>query len=332
MIPRGAMSSGMLLAAAYVGITPNELGVAVAPPVAVMSFVWLALYWRTAHAAGIHASVREHVSEAAWVLAGVALVAVATHFLGPEIALLSAYGPLIVIRFLVDRRPTAQQFVQTARQAIPYVAVIGGIALVKAIPALRQTLAAAAQLHPFSDLPAFSPLVHAGVWFLAGAIVTAAARGSLDRLAGEFAAAWRSGKQAVLTLFLFAMMAEVLGIAGISRAMADGLFAAMRSGAVIVTPVLSGFLGILTNTGNAPNSLFLPSLVALAKTAGLSVPAVAAIQHMAGMSLGFFSPVRMSIAANLAGGSGQEREVYRYLLPYAAAGFGVVIAGAWLAT
>lgn len=332
MIPWGAMASGMLLAAAYVGITPGELGVHVALPVAVLMAVWLALFWRTARAAGIEGSPREQAGEAAWVLCGVALTAASTAVIGPEVALLSAYGPLIVLRFVLDRRPTTARFRSAARQALPYVVVVGGIALARLVTPIRQALAGAWQLEPFDDLPAFAPLVHAGIWFAAGAVATAAARGGIARLGAESAAAWKSGRQAVLTLFLFAMMAEVLAAAGISRAMASGLFAAMGTGAIVVTPVLSGFLGILTNSGNAPNSLFMPSLVALATTAKLSVPAVAAIQHTAGMALTLFSPVRMTITASLCGGAGEEGGVYRYLLPYAGAAFVVVIAGAWLAT
>ncbi|MBN9426009.1 MAG: hypothetical protein J0H09_05830, partial [Burkholderiales bacterium] len=53
--------------------------------------------------------------------------------------------------------------------------------------------------------------------------------------------------------------------------------------------------------------------------AGLSIPAVAALQHVCASSLGLFAPVRMSIAAGLSRGIGQEHAVYVVLLPYAVA-------------
>jgi lactate permease len=129
----------------------------------------------------------------------------------------------------------------------------------------------------------------------------------------------------VYSVFLFAMMAEVLAGAGISQAFADGLFASLRDWTVLITPVLAGAFGILANSGNAPNSLFMPSQLSLALQAGLSVPAAAALLHVSGTSLGIFSPVRMSIAAGLAHGRGQERGVYVLLLPFALAAFGALL-------
>src|SRR5262245_45543290 len=66
------------------------------------------------------------------------------------------------------------------------------------------------------------------------------------------------------------------------------------------------------------NSLFMPSQLALAIQAGLSLPAVAALQHVSAPPMGLFSPIRMSITAGLFHGAGQERIVYLMLLPYAA--------------
>ena len=87
---------------------------------------------------------------------------------------------------------------------------------------------------------------------------------------------------------------------------------------------------MLTNSGSAANSLFMSSQVAMSAQAGLLVAAMAALQHVAGTSMSLFSPVRMTIAANLSQGLGKEREVYAGLLPYALACF-TVLAGlaAW---
>ncbi|MCY1526297.1 hypothetical protein D9M68_613060 [compost metagenome] len=144
-------------------------------------------------------------------------------------------------------------------------------------------------------------------------------------LAAQARAAWTTGRHAVYSVFLFAMMAEVLAGAGISQAFADGLFSSLRDWTLLITPVLAGAFGILANSGNAPNSLFMPSQLSLALQAGLSVPAAAALLHVSGTSLGIFSPVRMSIAAGLAHGRGQERGVYVLLLPCALAAFGVLL-------
>ncbi|MFT4100239.1 MAG: hypothetical protein QM674_04205 [Burkholderiaceae bacterium] len=319
MIPWGAMGSGTLLAAAYARIPATQLGLYSMVPVTLLMLVWMSLFWRTARQAGFDAPIGECAREAGWVAVALALLAPATFYLGPETALLAVYGPLIVVRHLIDRRPDRRSLAATARKVLPYVLLIGGLVLTRLLPPLRDTLRSLWAVAPFDDLPAWSPLFHAGSWLLAGGVLTGLIRGQGHLLGQELRSAWRTGKHATLAIFLFAMMAEILSAAGIPRAFAEGMFATLHEGAVAATPLLASVFGILANSGNAPNSLFMPSQLALAIQAGLSIPMVTALQHVAGTSMGFFSPVRMSIAAGLSRGVGQERATYVALLPYAIA-------------
>ncbi|MGE0802835.1 MAG: L-lactate permease [Lautropia sp.] len=326
MIPWGAMGSGTLLAAAYARIPAEQLALYCLAPVSLLMGVWLMLFWRIAERAGFGAPASEQLREVAWSVAGLLLVGVASVVLGPETALLATYGPLIVLRYLLDFRPDRTHAWATARRSLPYIALIAGLVLSRLQPSVRDTLGALLQVSPYADLPAWSPFIHAGSWLLVGGILTAIVRkdGSAA-FRQEAASAWSTGKHAVAAVVLFAMLAEVLASVGISQAFADALFVNLGEGAVLTTPLLSAAFGLLSNSGTAPNSLFMPSQVALAAQAGLSVPAVAALQHVAASSLGLFSPVRMSIAAGVAGGVGQERHVYRLLLPYAATSMALVL-------
>jgi len=317
LIPWGAMGSGTMLAAAYTRMPATDLALYAMPLVALLMGVWLLLFWRTARQAGLGAARGEYAAEAGWIAAALALLALATWQLGPETALLAGYGPLIVLRFLADERPDAARLRQAVHAALPFVVLIGALVLTR-MPAVAARLRQPAFL-PYADLPAWQPLFHAGSWLVAGGVLTALWRGQGRTLPAQAAGAWRTGRNAVYTVFLFAMMAEILTAAGISQAFARGMFEALQAQAILFTPVLSGVFGILANSGNAPNSLFMPSQVALALQAGFSVLAVAAIQHVSGSQLSLFSPVRMSIAAGLAQGAGQERAVYVALLPYALA-------------
>lgn len=317
LIPWGAMGSGTVLAAAYARISPTQLALYSMLPVALLMLVWVALFWRTARAAGLPAPGTERAREVGWIAAALTLLALATLFLGPETALLAAFGPLIVLRYAVDNRPDRRQFLTTARRGLPYLVLIGALVLVRLLPGVRESIGSLLKVTPYPDLPSWSPFLHAGSWLIAGGVLTALARGQGALLGKEARAAWTTGKHAVLTMFVFAMMAEVLSTAGIARAFAEGMFAAFGSGAVLLAPLASGAFGILANSGTPPNSLFMPSQLVLAIQAGLSIPAVAALQHVSASSLGLFSPVRMSIAAGLSRGLGQERTVYVALLPYA---------------
>jgi lactate permease len=326
LIPWGGMGSGTLLAAAYARLPAEQVGLYSVGPVALLMLVWLPLYWRTARAAGLGGSLAAATSEVGWVVAGLLLLALATAYLGPETALLAAYGPLIGLRYLIDVRPSRGQLALTVHRALPYILLIGALVLSRLLPGVRGRLQGLGQLAPYPDLPSWSPLFHAGTWLIVGAMLTAFARGLAPSLRQEARQAWQTGKHAVLTVFLFAMMAELLSTAGISQAFAQGMFATLQAGAVLATPLISGTFGILANSGNAPNSLFMPSQLALAMQAGLSVPAVVALQHVSGTCLSLFSPVRMSIAAGLANGHGQTRRVYRQLLGFAIAAFVLLLA------
>ncbi|MCP2513324.1 hypothetical protein M5J07_00150 [Achromobacter mucicolens] len=330
LIPWGAMGSGTLLASAYARVPPTQLALYSMVPVALLMGVWLALYWRTATRAGLSAPAAERVREAGWMAASLALLAAATALLGPETALLAAYGPLIVLRFLADRRPGRSEALRAARRALPYIALIAWLVATRLVPDLNRCLSDLAALRPYADLPPWMPFLHAGSWLIAGALLLAAWQRHPGAVRTQARAAWLTGRHAVMSVFLFAMMAEVLAGAGISRAYADGLFASLRDWTILITPLLAGAFGILANSGNAPNSLFMPSQLSLALQAGLSVPAAAALLHVSGTSMGIFSPVRMSIAAGLAHGRGQERGVYVLLLPFALAAFGILLSLALL--
>lgn len=325
LIPWGAMGSGTLLASAYARVPPAQLALYGMVPVALLMVVWMTLFWVTARRAGLPASTAERGREAAWMLGSLALLTAATALLGPETALLAAYGPLIVLRFVLDRRPGQAQMQSAALGALPYILLIACLVATRLVPGLNHGLAGLARFSPYADLPAWAPFLHAGSWLIGGALVMAASRRQPGLLAANARHAWTTGKHAVLSVFLFAMMAEVLAGAGISQAVADGLFRTMQDWTLLMTPLMAGAFGILANSGNAPNSLFMPSQLSLALHAGLSVPAAAALLHVSGTSMGFFSPVRMSIAAGLAHGRGQERAVYAQLLPFALAAFGVLL-------
>lgn len=325
LIPWGAMGSGTLLASAYARVPASQLALVGMAPVALLMIVWMTLFWRTANRAGLPAAANERVREAGWMLACLALLTAATALLGPETALLAAYGPLIVLRFVLDRRPGRAELRTAARGALPYIVLIACLVVTRLTPGLNPALARLARIAPYPDLPAWAPFLHAGSWLIGGALLMALLRRQPGLLAGNARHAWNTGKHAVLSVFLFAMMAEVLAGAGISQAFADGLFRSLQDWTLLLTPLLAGAFGILANSGNAPNSLFMPSQLSLALHAGLSLPAAAALLHVSGTSMGFFSPIRMSIAAGLAHGRGQERAVYAQLLPFAVGAFAILL-------
>lgn len=328
LIPWGAMASGTLIGASYARTTPTALALDSGLLLAAVMVPWLALFWRLARQAGLGAGAGECLRETGWIAVALTLLLTATRLLGAEIALLAAYGPLIVIHQVITRRPSPRALATAARQVLPYAVLIGCLVSARLLPGVRQTLAGIGRLQPFADLPAWSPLLHAGSWLLAVGIATALLRGRGRQLPRELLTAWRTGRPAILSMFLFAMMAEVLAGSGIAAAAASEVSATLGRQAVLIVPPLAALFGVLTNSGTAGNSLFMASQVTLAGEARLPVPAVIALLHVAGSALSMFSPVRMAIACSLAGTPGQEGAAYRVLAPFAAAAFLVLMAAA----
>lgn len=318
MIPWGGMGSSTLLAAAYAGLPPEQLGAwSTVPTALLVLLVWLPLFWRTADRAGLRLP-HAWRAELGWTTAALVLAGVFTWHLGPETGLLASHGLLAALYHLWYQRPDRPALRQMAGKTLPYLLLTLVLVTTRLWTQLKETLSALLLLQPWPDLPGLSPFFHAGCLMMLGCLVTAVLKRRLPHLPQALRDACRTGSQPILSVFLFSMMAEVLSGAGISRAYADGLFASLGPQAILATPAASALFGVLASSANASNSLFMASVVTLGIKLGLSLPLLAALQHASGASMSLFSPVRMSMAARLCDGSGQERQVYRILLPYGA--------------
>ena len=321
MILWGGMGSGAIVAAAFARTDPTTLAVHTSFFLVAFNALWLPLYWRMADKAGLAVGWSERISEAVWLGASVAGVIAATALLGPETAMLASYGPAILLRWLADERPDRQTIVLAARRMAPFAILIGWLVVTRLVTPLTQFLEATGRIQPFAGVPPWSPLFHAGTWLVVGALLTGLLRWHPSAFYSEIRATWRAGRLAVLTIVIFAMMAELLSGSGIAQGLARGMFSLLDRWAVVATPMISAVFGSLANSGNAANGLFMASQVSLAVDASLNVAAVIALQHAASLSLNMISPVRMSIVCGLAGTPGKERDAYRMMLPFV----GVVI-------
>ncbi|CDI11986.1 L-lactate permease [Agrobacterium pusense] len=332
MILWGGMGNGAIVAGAFSRSDPTMLAVNASFFQVALNALWLPLYWRMAEKAGVGASCRECLSEVVWLGGSLLLLIAATRALGPEVAMLCAYGPVIVLRYLVDERPDAGQLLDAVRRMAPFALLIALLMATRLISPVRELLLQTGRLEPFVGAPAWSPLFHAGTWLAFGAVICAFFYGHVSSLGSQVLTAWRTGRLAILAIIIFSMMAELLSSSGIAAALGEGINSAAGGGALTCLALVSAAFGALANSGNAANGLFMSSQVSLAKEAGLNVAAAIALQHTAALALNLISPVRMSIVCNMAGCRGQERTVYRAMVPFAAAVIAVLLMGSLMIT
>ncbi|MEJ5022977.1 L-lactate permease [Ochrobactrum vermis] len=325
MILWGGMGSGAIVAAAFARTDPTSLAIYSSFFLVAFNALWLPLYWRLAERAGIGAGYGERVSETFWLVGSLVLVIDATALIGPKTAMLAAYGPVIVLRYLADERPAKPKLVEALNKMLPFAILIGWLVVTRLAPPLQRFLEETGKLSPFVGAPSWSPLFHAGTWLFAAAVLTGILRGHVRAFGKEVHAAWKTGRLAVLTVITFSMMAEILSGSQIAAGLAEGMFHAFGRWAVVFSPQISAIFGALANSGNAANGLFMTSQVSLATEAALNIAAVIALQHVAALSLNMISPVRMSIVCGLAGTPGKERDAYRAMLPFALTMLGVLL-------
>lgn len=94
--------SGAIVVAAFARTDPTTLTVHASLFFAALNMLWLPLYWRMADRVGIAAGWLKRISQAGWLALGLTAVILATALLGPEVAMLAAHGPIIMLRYLVD--------------------------------------------------------------------------------------------------------------------------------------------------------------------------------------------------------------------------------------
>jgi lactate permease len=318
MVPWGALANGTIVGAQLSGLSPAELGTYSACLSAVLSPAWLCLFWHFASHAGVHGSRRDMLSEFCTTIAVAGVLVVANFELGPEPAGMIALAPLIAVHFL-SRRSDLKRLREAIRVTLPYVALICGIAAVRAIAPINQFLVHALAVRPFAEGPAWYPLLHPATWLLGVGIVTALLTGRGSSIVVAFNRSWTLGKMSVLTIMLFLAMAQVMQNSGMARGCAQAIQLALgASGAALVTPLFAGLFGFLTSSSSTANGLLMPSQAALAQWGHLSLPWLAALQNVTAAALTMLSPVRVAVGCSLVGRVGLERQLYLRAWPLGA--------------
>jgi lactate permease len=317
LIPWGGLGPGTLLGAALAGVPLRALGAWNAALSAAWLLTLLPVFWRLAAEAGLPASARDRIEDAATTAAlGVLLIA-ANLLATVEVAGLLALGPPLAWRLrhrLVHPGAT--------RAAAPYLALSAVLLASRLVPGAPALLTAFGMIRPWPDLPGFALLHQPGM--LLGAVglgVLATVRG---RRAILRSVAKRGARPAALMLG-YVVLARLLGGSGAAAALAGALAAAAGAALALVVPLLGAAGGYFAATNVGSNSILMPVVSALA----LPLPPafVAAVQNFSGSALCMIAPMRLGATAALAADGTPPGAIGRRLWP---AGASAVLVG-WTA-
>lgn len=311
MVPWGALANPTIVGAGLAGLPPVALGADSALLTAPLLFLWLALYWRAVKSAGVPSRPADLIVEFLMTLVVAGLLVAGNVVLGPEVAVLAALGPVIALRFLGEPESLADKRQIAISVGLPYAFLIIGLAASRLVPPLNTALGNLLVFRPLPHWPEWHPFLHPSSWLVGVGVLTAMSQRDAARIPAAAVQAWRRCRWALLALMLFLAMARVLLASGIASEMANGMRLALGSLATLLTPLLAGLFGFLTGNGSATNGLLMPAQVALATSAHISLPWLAAVQNVAAAALTMLSPVRVSIGCSLAGIPSATGDVYR---------------------
>jgi lactate permease len=310
MVPWSASANCTIVGAQLAGLAPVVLGTHSAFLTLPLIWGWLCLFWRFASVAGLSGTITVFFVEAALATVVAGMLILANMELGPEVAALAALSPLIALRFVFESEPSRARWCAAIRVSLPYAVLVIGMVATRAIQPLNQLLAVVAVVRPFAQGPSWSPFLHPSSWLLCVGCLTALATGRAASIVPAIHRAWLRGKGSVFTIAVFLGMAQVMTISGVAAGLAEGVTYALGPFAPLVTPLLAGTFGSITNSGSTTNGLLMSSQVALARTAHVSVTWRAAVQNVAGGASTMLSPARIAVGCALVGRADLERRVY----------------------
>jgi len=316
LVPWGALANGTIVGAQFAGVQSSNLGLHSAIISLPLLLAWLALFWRIAAAAGIKGSSASYVSEAAYVVVLVLLLASLSYTLGPEVAGMAALGIVISVSFALTNGLTKKAVRSTLPTVLPFVCLIVVLIAVRAVPGLN-ALAKTFEVRPTSDAPPLYLFLHPAFWLFAIGSGLFVVRNGWRVLARNFAAVWTAGKRSLFSIIAFLAISQILSASGMAEGLADGLKALLGPAAILIVPLLGGVFGYITSASSVSNGLLMHSQVTLAGNEAGKIIWIAAIQNVAAAALTMVSPVRLALISHLAGTD--ERGVLRKVWPLALA-------------
>lgn len=325
LVAWGSLGVGSAIGAELAGVPFADLAIRSAWLQAPVLLGHLLIFWLLLSGIGHRPTALQAIDDLVWtMLLAAALIASTTH-VAPELGGLLAAGVLLVTRSLRDDPRLVAQAPRIFRSAWPYVVLTLILVATRMIPPLSAALQQLASLRPLPGEPAIAPLYHPATWLVATGLLAlvVARRGDILRSALREVA--RAGWKPALVTIVYVVLARLVAGGGLAAVLAREVQALVGGSALYLAPLYGGLSGFLTGSNTASNGMMMPVQAALARTAGVDVIWIAAVQNIAGSTLTMLSPIRIATACALLGLVGQDRAAYARTWPVGAAALTILM-------
>ena len=329
LVPWGGLAVGTVIGAHLAGETEMELGIASAWLTMPVLVGYLVLYWVFLGRLTGPVPFVQKVEDCLWTALLGWAIWLANRHVATELGGVVAPGALLVLHFLMSRRPDRAQLRHAAMSALPFAILAALLIATRSIPPLTQALRFHLVLTPFADQPGFPIVYNPSFWLVLVGLGVMAATGRLGELPARLKETWAGGWRPAVVTIAFVAMAQVLSSAGAARLVGASLRAALGSGAPLLGPLFGAVGGFLTGSNSASNGMMMAVQAALGD--GLS-SWPAALQNVAGSNFSLLSPVRVAMAAALVGGIGADAAIYKRAWPIAVMLLAILLAEAAVLT
>jgi len=315
LVPWGALGVGTVVGAALAHVPLGMLSFTTAILTAPLLLGYLILFWRFTNLSGHRTSRSQKLDDLLWTCALAVALVTATWFVAVELGVIVSGGLVLLARWWRDERPSYRQATETVSSLWPYIILIGGLLLTRAVLPLRHALVSVLSIRPFANLPEYAPLYNPSAILLVCGLGTFVVRDRSRQIIPAFAETLRRTWRPISITAVFLATAQILASGGAASMIGVWLKHSLGQAAQLLTPTIGGLGGFLVGSNAASTGMLMPIQVALGLDNSLWQ---AAVQNASASNFTLLSPSRIGMAVALANLSGGERTVYAKIWPIAA--------------
>ncbi|HLZ67369.1 MAG TPA: L-lactate permease [Aliidongia sp.] len=195
LVPWGGLAVGTIIGAHLAGESDMALGLASAVLTVPLLAGYLALYWVFAGRLTGPVPLVQRVEDTLWTALLAGALWLANSHVATELGGVVAPGALLVLHFVLSRRPDRTVLRQAITSALPFAILAALLIATRSIPPVTQVLRGTLVLAPFADQPSFPVFYNPSFWLMLVGLGVMATTGRLGELPARLRETWIGGSR-----------------------------------------------------------------------------------------------------------------------------------------